>query len=83
MAAFNTAVSSAVLWVMSSPAVAQSSAILPALYYLQFGLAESVSLYRSQFLRQGCAFQQRYEAPAKMDCHFRSRLDRDWCVELV
>ena len=38
MAAFNRAVSSAVLWVMSSPAVAQNSAVLPALYYLQFAL---------------------------------------------
>ena len=32
------AVSSAVLWVMSSPAVAQNNAVLPALYYLQFAL---------------------------------------------
>jgi hypothetical protein len=38
MAAFNLAVSSAVLWVMSSPAVAQNGAVLPALYYLQFAL---------------------------------------------
>ena len=38
MAAFNMALSSAVLWVMSFGVVAQSSAVLPALYYLQFAL---------------------------------------------
>jgi hypothetical protein len=38
MAAFNMAVSSTVLWVMSSQAAVQNSVVLPALYYLQFAL---------------------------------------------
>ena len=60
MAAFNMAVSAAVLWVvMSSPAVAQNSAVLPALYYLQFALGGVGFPYRSRFSWLACAFQRR------------------------
>jgi hypothetical protein len=41
MAAFNLMVASAILWVMSFPAVSQNGAALPALYYLQFALGRA------------------------------------------
>jgi len=58
--------------------------------YLAGAVLSPVRAWRSRLLYTDRSFYGRgvhsssvYEAPAKMDCHFRSRLDRDWCVELV